>query len=627
MKVIRWKFVLPVFIFVVALVVFFVVFFDPLLARAVEVVGSKVNGAKVEVSGLKTKFFKGRLDIARLQVTNRNEPMKNIVDAGPLAFQLNPFELIKKRVVIPEAALEGLTFNTDRTSSGALPRLAKKEDEKDEKPSAAARLAEKYKDRFKVSLEGMKGDVKEKIKFDPKDLELTRQADALKGKTDALPEAWKTKVEGLSVEERLKKVEGDLNAIKNTPTQGAEAVTAIPAALKKLKETKQELDKIKSDVQTTKDAFGGEIKGLKGELKGLSAAKAKDIDGLLSRLNLDFADPQRLMEGFIGGAAMERFTTGLKYVEMARRHMPSKKEKEEMPARPRAKGMDVEFPRPADPPRFWLKEASLSGSFQDVAASGVLTHVTTDPPRVGKPLRLDLKGQKGAQKFTGEAVLDHVGEVSKDSFVLQASGFDLKEIGAGGMLGEALAQGSGTAEFALNAIGETQIGGHLRASLSGLKFDDAVLLQQVGVDKAASLSREDTLKADFVKNVARSIEKMPSVSLEAKLFGTWNDPDIKIASNLTSTFANVIKESIGNAVKNQRQQLEAELDNIYKTKSSEIEGTIAGLQSQGGGKLGGLDEKVQQKIKEAAGINLGGGEGGSPIPGLKVPSLDKLFKK
>src|SRR4051812_11932772 len=110
MKIIRWKYFIPVVIFVAATILFFVLFFDPILSWGIEKIGGKINGAKVEVAGLKTKIFQGRLAIAHLQVANKELPMENVVEAGPLAFQMEFAELIKKRVVIDEASLLGLGF-------------------------------------------------------------------------------------------------------------------------------------------------------------------------------------------------------------------------------------------------------------------------------------------------------------------------------------------------------------------------------------------------------------------------------------------------------------------------------------------------------------------------------------
>src|SRR5262245_19054773 len=90
---VRWKYMAPLSIVALALLVFFILFFDPLLARAIETIGAKINGAKVDVAGLKTKFVAGRLSIARLQVADKDQPMQNTLEAGPLVFQMSLSDL------------------------------------------------------------------------------------------------------------------------------------------------------------------------------------------------------------------------------------------------------------------------------------------------------------------------------------------------------------------------------------------------------------------------------------------------------------------------------------------------------------------------------------------------------
>lgn len=626
LSIIRWKFVIPTTIFVGAIVVFFVIFFDPLLAKAIESVGSNVNGAKVEVDGLKTKIFKGRLDIGRLQVTNKEKPMENIVEGGPLAFDLRPFDLLKKCVVIDEASLEGLKFNTERKTSGALPKVDKKEEGK---PGLASRLADKYKGRFMVNLDGMKEDAQAKIEFDQKDLLVVKKSEELKTKAEAAPDAWDAKIDGLRVEDRLKEIEAQLKEVKETKIEGADALTKLPEALNKLKKAKADLNQLKADVQNTRNELTSEIKNVKAGVLSLPDAKKEDIANLLGRLNLDFADPDRLMQGMIGPAVLSRFQSGIQYIEIARKHMPSAKEKASLPPKPREEGMNIEFPGPGEPPRFWLVKAALSGAYQDITARGDMVHLTSDPSRVGKPFKAIMKGDKGPIAFSLVGLFDHVGDISKDSLSVDVDGLDVKGLLKEGFLGDSLSAGTGRAEAMISLVGENTIGGNIRLILSRLKFDDAKLLTQVGITHMTNLSRADSFKADFMKNVARSMEKMPAINVDAKLAGTWQDPDLSISSNLTSALGNVIKESLGNAIKEQRAKLEAELNQIVQTKTAELNAKLASLQGKLDGKLGGLDTRIQEKINEATGINLGGGKegGSSPVPGIKIPSLDKLFKK
>ena len=622
MKIIRWKYFIPVVVIVAALLLFFIVFFDPLAARAIESVGSKVNGAKVEIDGFKTKFFAGRVEIARLQVTDRKAPMQNVIETAGVSFQLSPAEVLKKRFVISDASLHGLQFNTPRKTSGAILKLAKKE-EADGPPGPAEKLFDKYKDRFKVSLAGMKTDIKDKITFDPKDTQIVKLSTDLKAKAETLPKDWDAKVKSLDADNRLKAISDQLESIKKTPTNGTEALTAIPASLKKLKEQRDALAKLKSDVQGTKDSVFGDVKNYRAGVASLPDAKKKDVDDLMSRLNLDFANPDKLMEGIIGPLVLQRFQTIMKYVQIARKHMPSKKENESLPPTPRANGMDITFPSPAAPPRFWLMKAALDGVYQNITASGGMTNLTSDPARVGQPFKIKLDGAHLTQKYALDANLDHVTDVPKDSFDVKATGIDLASV-VGPDAVSALTGGKAAADVAFSVVGEGALSGQIGVSMTGVKLDREKFAQQIGLNAGDKASTEDALKSSFVANVVQAIEGMPQITLQAQLSGTWSDPSMKLTSNLTDALSGAIKTTFGNAVKEQRAQIEAKLNDVMAKEKAQLDAKGADLEKKVNDRLGGLEAQIDKKISDASGINLSPAGGASPF---KIPSLNKLFKK
>ncbi len=624
---IRWKYVVPLTIALAAIIVFFVIFFDPLLARGIEKFGSQANGAKIDVTGLKTKLFAGRIAIANVQVANPDRPMENRVEAGPLAFQIDLSELIGRRVIINDATLKGLTFDTKRKTSGALPKRLANAANKQEEPSAAQKLAEKYKDRFKLNLEGIKDTAKERVDFDAKDLAITKQSDALKTRVQTLPAEWQKRTQDLNVDARLKKAEDDLKSIRETPTKGSEAITAIPASLKKLEGVKKDLDALKHDVDAAKNDVQNQSKELKAGVAGLADAKKKDMDDLMARFNLDFASPERMVEGIIGPMVLERFRTVFHYVQLARKYMPSKKVKEVLPPKPRASGMDIEFPHAATPPTFWLQQAALEGAYESVAASGGMSNLSTDQARVGKPFKLNFSGQQNAQKYSAQATFDHVTDVNKDSVVLEATGLDIKKlVPLTDNAGVDFSNGAAHADLAINLIGDQNIGGQLNLAFTGITFDRASLLQKVGVTDAPNLTGGDKLKADFMRNVATAVEAMKSVSVTGQITGTWSDPNLKITSNMGPAIAGALKNSVGSLVAVQRQQLEAKLSSVLAEQQKSLSAKISGIDAGANGQLSGYQKQIEQKIAEATGINLSGGNA-SPVPGVKVPGLDKLFKK
>ena len=358
-------------------------------------------------------------------------------------------------------------------------------------------------------------------------------------------------------------------------------------------------------------------------------AKNKDLENLKSRFNLDFADPKKLAEGFIGLDVIDRVTTVLKYIELARKHLPDKKEEQKKPEKIRAKGMDIVFPGPGVPPRFWWKHARLTGDYNEINFSGDLKDLSTNQGKTKKPFVIDLNGKKQGQLFNAHVKADHTGTEKKDSMSVEAKNVPAGKMAGRGLLSKAMKQGSMDGQFQFYAKGEKDIGGQLEAKLTKIKLDNAVLLNEAGVDSGGSLSTGDELKANFVKSMGRKIESYePGVTVTAKIIGTWEEPSFKLSTNLTSLLQQVVKESVGEAVKSQSSRLEAKLDAILKDESGELTAKINDLASNLTNNLGGLDADVKKQLEDALGVQLNplsDGKGGVESP-IKLPGLDKIFK-
>jgi hypothetical protein len=167
-------------------------------------------------------------------------------------------------------------------------------------------------------------------------------------------------------------------------------------------------------------------------------------------------------------------------------------------------------------------------------------------------------------------------------------------------------------------IGFENIDGQIDFHLSKLKFDRAILLQQMRV------AETDALRADFLNNLAQSMETLPDVAITAKLTGTAKDPEIRLSSNLDNIFANVIKKSVGNVVAKQRAELEAKLDVMIKEKSADITAKLKDVEGKLSPQLAEVDRRIQEKISQASGVNLSSSDGGASVIDEQ---LNKLFKK
>jgi uncharacterized protein (TIGR03545 family) len=138
MKIFRWWGIVAFVVIVGLIAGFNLLFLDGIIKRFIEDRASLAAGARVDIGNLEFKIFGLSMDIRDLQVANPDHPMRNALQVGRLTFDLGAAPLLKKKVVIDRMNVVGLSWDTPRKTSGALPaRLLKKlEEKKTEKTTA-----------------------------------------------------------------------------------------------------------------------------------------------------------------------------------------------------------------------------------------------------------------------------------------------------------------------------------------------------------------------------------------------------------------------------------------------------------------------------------------------------------
>jgi len=121
---------------VAAIVIFFAVFANPLLGRAMEKGLEAVFEAKAEVRGFRLSLINFEIRINKITVANKNAPMTNLFDMGRTVISLKPQAVLRGKVYIEEISAAEIRFGTPRTKSGALP--ARPQKVKEEKPKSDA---------------------------------------------------------------------------------------------------------------------------------------------------------------------------------------------------------------------------------------------------------------------------------------------------------------------------------------------------------------------------------------------------------------------------------------------------------------------------------------------------------
>ena len=123
-------------IVVAAIVIFFTVFANPLLERAVETGLEAIFEARSDVRGFRLSLLRFSISIGSITVANRDAPMTNLFEMGRTVVRLRPEAVLRGKIYIEEIRADSIRFGTERTVSGALPEKPPKV--REERPKSDA---------------------------------------------------------------------------------------------------------------------------------------------------------------------------------------------------------------------------------------------------------------------------------------------------------------------------------------------------------------------------------------------------------------------------------------------------------------------------------------------------------
>ncbi len=103
---IRW-WGLGVFAVVAAL---WILCIDWVIENSIEFAGTQAVGAKVELDSAELSLSDGTLTLNRLQVTNPDQPMQNLFEAGRIHSQVDLLALLRRQFISDDARIDHLNL-------------------------------------------------------------------------------------------------------------------------------------------------------------------------------------------------------------------------------------------------------------------------------------------------------------------------------------------------------------------------------------------------------------------------------------------------------------------------------------------------------------------------------------
>ncbi len=270
---------------------------------------SIANGAKVDIRGFKNKFLSADIYIEKVEVGNRGDYEKNLIEMENINFDISIKPLFAKKILIEDMSIGLVREETERKESGKLPdNWLKKDKVEEEGKKEENKLVEEVKkyvnDKIEeeknkialINLEGANNEDKVKEVVSLLQLELEKEYLESKEYLEERSKYWQDKVENNTYKEELKNIEEkakninyDFEKIKNIKDiEGLKREKEILE--KKVDEIKNLLNQSKIIVEKVKNdklEVEEEIKNLDKLKDEFLEAANNDYDKIKNIVNLD----------------------------------------------------------------------------------------------------------------------------------------------------------------------------------------------------------------------------------------------------------------------------------------------------------------------------------------------------
>lgn len=530
---IRTGVVLPTLILVVAVGVYFKFFIDGHIRRALEYAGTQIVGAEVNVGLVATSFTRASLEIRNIQVTDKEQPERNLVQVGSIKFKLLWDALLRAKGVVDEASILDIQAYTPRKRKGyVLPP----EPPPDGKPTALQKVQaqvleqtrKKYNDNFLGDIAAVLGgtDPKEQLKNLQQELKSDARIKVLEKELNEKKAVWEKRIKDLPQGKELEQYNQRIKALKFDMKKPAEFAKSVQEADKIIKE----VDTKVKDIDRAQKELRTDVGGYTVALKELEQMVKDDLRDLQGKLKIPSLDPKEFSQQLFMDMIQQKLGGMYKYVAVAREYMPPKKTaaekqaiKDEQIVPPkRGQGKNYKFPITAGYPLFWLKHAAISSQMNTTEFSGnikgEILDLTTDPAALGKPTKILVQGdfpRQGIQGLDAAITLDHTTEVAKESLLLKVAAFPVSGMRISNSpdvkLGLSKATGSSMVEATFTNAELTM---QMRNTFTGIQYD---------------LEAKQKMVKEIIGAVLNGI---PTINVNAGIKGSLSDLDININSNL-----------------------------------------------------------------------------------------------
>lgn len=587
MKMIRWQGLIAFIVISGLIAGAWLFLIDGIIERSIEFAGTKAVGAKVELRKADLSLSPLGLTLEGLEVTDPDEPMKNMVEVARTSFLMDFGHLLHGKAIVDEMTLDGVRTGTERKKTGAIKGVdVKKAPSKEEASS---------EDSFSFpSLEVP--DPKEILASEK--LETLKLVDGIRADIKKGKSQWKERTEGLPDSKKLKEYKARFKEAKKGSKGG---VFGILGGAKELKSLKADIKKDIKSIKTAKKDLKSEIASLKKRVAQVKTMPKKDLQRLKEKYSLSPSGLSNFSRMLFGGKIAEWTDTAFAWheklkplIEKAMEEKPGSV-KEQKPER--GKGINVRFREFNPMPDYLVKVAKVSADITAGNIRGEIKEISSDQTIRKQPTTFNFKGDK----LKGISSVNIDGEVNrldvstpKNKLNMKIAGYALKDV--------VLSEGSDFPVSLSKADSDFKVKASLIKGVIDADFD--------GRFKSVSLSGGESAGGGHLKkSMYEALSDIRGFGLKVALDGTREDYKMRLSSNIDK----VLKKAVGSIVKKESAKLQRRLQAAITEK---VNGPINKLTGDIGG-LNLFDKQLSSKLGDLEGLLSGGSSKSGSKKGLR----------
>lgn len=563
---IRWSGLIGFTFTLSLLAVFFLFAGGPLIKASVEHFGSQAAGAQVNVGDVSLSFNPLGVNIGKVQVTDSEKPMENLLEFSSATAELELAPLFLGKGIIRDLSVSGLQFNTPRAESGRLDKAPEVAEESDDSSTSEEQTPEENQAIAKLpSVDDILAREPLKTEQVGKDVQQSFEESrkAISEASAAIPDSQAL----ARYEDQLKKLlSSDIKSIDD-----------FKQRKKKLEQLKTQFKQDKAALAQARQVISHSRKELSARLSELKGAPGEDLNNIRNKYNFDAQGAANISALLFGDQAGQWAEKALYWYEKVKPYLASE-EGEENPEEntyQRSNGQFVHFPSDNPWPEFLIRKTSMSAPLLGGTLQIEGTNITHQQDVIKRPAKIVIQGNDltNIEDLTIDAVLDHRQGVSRDSATLDIKDWAIHDINlgvAGSKLASALVQVQGLA-----VVNNSQLQAKSDAQINQAAFSGSG-------------------RSTFAKELNGALSSISSFDINASAQGELTSPSVNLGSNLDKRLNDAFQQRL----KSKQKELEEKLRQRLDDKVAEYLGDYAADIDN----MNNLEGTLQQKGKQLSAL-------------------------